>query len=156
MEIILFKDKMLNKHLSSSLYHLSASGEGDTRSGIWEIPSVSPIPKTCKLTKHSALGKTYLVPSLPIRMLSRSLILWRHCFEMTSSTFDVKNKNPTPYSIRTQSDNIYHAANAPEIHIAKTGYNSNYSGPRVRTTLFKARLHTMPWVLELRQMIQSL
>lgn len=115
-----------------------------------------PFQKTCKLTKHSALGKTYLVPSLPIRMLSRSLILWRHCFEMTSSTFDVKNKNPTPYSIRTQSDNIYHAANAPEIHIAKTGYNSNYSGPRVRMTLFKARLHTMPWVLELRQMIQSL
>lgn len=115
-----------------------------------------PFQKTCKLTKHSALVKTYLVSSLPIRMLSRSLILWRHCFEMTSSTFDVKNKNPTPYSIRTQSDNIYHAANAPEIHMVKTGYNSNYSGPRVRMTLFKARLHTMPWVLELRQMIQSL
>ena len=140
---------MLNEHLSSSLYHLSASGQGDTRSGVREIPSVSPIPKNMQTT-HSAPVKTYLVPSLPIRMLSRSLILWRHCFEMTSSTFDLKNKNPTPYSIRTQPDNIYHAANAPEIHMVKTGYNSNYSGPRVRMTLFKARLHTVPWVLELR------
>lgn len=139
---------------SSHLHHLFASSQGDNCSGVGGgAPPKAIPPKIRRNQVHCTCRKTdplsqMPVPSLPIRMLPRRLSLWRHCFEMTFFTLDLKNKPPNLYSIRTRSDNICHAANALETHkhTEKTGCNSKRSGSRLRMTLFKARLHIMSWV----------
>lgn len=169
MKTILLKGKMQNEHTSKLLVPflgppveaIPGTGWGPTTPTAFSVPLHSEATSKNTQTKHSALApetslsEKFLCPLFRSECC-RSLILWRHHFEMTSFTFDLKNKNSRPYSIRTGSDNIYHAANAPEIHTVKTGCNFKRSGSRVRMTLFKARLYSVAWVLELRQIIQSL
>lgn len=102
-----FSRQVYNEHTSKYLFRLSASAR---RYQEWHrtslLPSSSVAPPTprppqkhtnetqCTCSENTSWTRIP-VPSLPIRTLPCNLILGRHCSEMTSFTFDLKNQNPS-------------------------------------------------------------
>ena len=66
------------------------------------------------------------------------------------------NKNPGALTHQLRIWQDLPCSTRTEIQTARAGRDFKCSGSRVRTTLFKARLHSTAWLLELRQIIQSL
>lgn len=171
MKTILLKGETQNEHTSKLLLPFLGTpveailgiGWGPTTPTTPLQPSAArctprPLQRTHKLIWSKCTCSRNLslreipVPSFPIRTLSKphpmKTPLWNDFLHLW-----FKKQKPEPLLYQNR---IWQYSPCSKRTRNTHGENVKCSGSRVRRTLFKARWHSVAWVLELRQIIQSL